>query len=160
MMRLFWLAMAAVAAMWLMGCSLPANPHTSIGFNPWSKTIEFYDSKDNEIEVTGLSYSKDAGDFKLDKLTIRNNASDPRRANVEQINAYTEQVKATTAMMASMTQSIASMLPYVRPATTASINTPWGGGAIGATPVLPPAPLFPPPPATQPVEGPPLDPVR
>lgn len=140
-MRIFWLAMLLLVC----GCSLPANPHTSVGVNPWSGTVEFYNSKDMAIHVEGVEYDNSTKAFKLAKLDIVDNASDVRRANVEQIAAYTEQVKATTAMMTQMTQSIASMLPYVRPATTTSINTPWGGGTIGATPILPPAP------ASQPV---------
>lgn len=146
----------------LLGCSLPSNPHTSVGFNPWSKTIEFYDSKDNEIEVSGLTYAKDSGDFKLDKLSIRNNASDVRRANVEQINAYTEQVKATTAMMQNMTASLASMVPYVRPpAVSGSLTLPGGiGGSFGSTPAPVPAPTPTPvvPDVVQPVTSRPTNP--
>ncbi len=98
------------------GCSLPANPRTEFGIGPFSSVFKFHDSKDNDIEIVGAVFDPATNTFKVDKLTIRNNASDPRRANVEQIQAYTEQVKAMTAMVTQMTQAIAAAVPWSRSA--------------------------------------------
>lgn len=95
----------------LGGCSLPANPKTTLQAGPWGSYFSFYDSKDNDVEIVGAEFDPTIKRLKFDRLTIRNNASDVRRANVEQIQAYTEQVKAMTRMVEYATAAIASKLP-------------------------------------------------
>lgn len=105
----------------LGGCSLPANPHTSLQAGPFGGLFKFYDSKDNDLELEDANFDPQTKGFTVKKLTIRNNASDPRRANVEQIQAYTEQVKATTEMFSTMTKAIASAVPLSRWSAAASV---------------------------------------
>lgn len=98
----------------LGGCSLPANPHTKLSAGPFGSYFTFSDTKDNDVLIEDAEFTPSDKAFKIKKLTIRNNSSDPRRANVEQINAYTEQVRATTAMLTQMTDSFAKMVPLSR----------------------------------------------
>jgi hypothetical protein len=109
MLRLFFLCALSAT---LASCSLPANPVTKFGFDPWSRTWQFHDSKDNDVEVKGLTVDPKTYAVTLESLTIRNNASEVRRANVEQIQAYTEQVRAVTGMFEQMTATLASMAPF------------------------------------------------
>ena len=122
-----------LALLVLTGCSLPANPQTRFEYGP----AKFFDSKDNDVQIKGLTIDPQTGTYHLDELTIRNNASDPRRANVEQIQAYTEQVKAMGAMVQSLGNMVGSMIPYFRPATSVNVDTPYGGGTMTSTPILP-----------------------
>jgi len=118
-----------------MGCSYPANPHTRFRYGP----AEFFDSKDNDVEVVGLEVEPTNGTYRVERLTIRNNASDVRRANVEQIQAYTEQVKALTQMIGDLGQVVRAIAPYASPAVTATVPTPLGPVEISRTPTTRPA---------------------
>lgn len=124
------------ALLFLTGCPY-ANPHTRVGFNVWTQCVEFDDTKDNDIEIDGLKVTPDTKQVTLDKLVIRNNASEVRRANVEQIKAQTEQVQAITAMITQQTQILAGMaqsiMPFLRPATSTSLSLPGGGGITHST---------------------------
>jgi hypothetical protein len=109
LLRLFFFCGICAA---MLGCSLPTNPVTKFGFDPWSRTWQFCDSKDNDVEVKDLTVDPNTYAVTLGSLTIRNNASDVRRANVEQIQAYTEQVRAVTGMFQQITATLASMAPF------------------------------------------------
>jgi len=132
-----------------------ANPRTTFGFNPWSGKWEFYDSKDNDIEVTDLHVDPESKMVSIGKLTVRNNASDVRLANVEQQKAQTEQIKALTEMVNLATrvwsQVVGNAIPYALPGVHGNVNTPWGGGNFDTTPVVP-GPGGSPAPVTQPSE--------
>jgi hypothetical protein len=135
--------MCVVCVVLVGGCSLPANPKTEFNYGP----VRFYDSKDNDVEINNLTINPETGMYSVEKLTIRNNASDVRRANVEQIQAYTEQVKAMAAMTQSLANTVGAMIPYFKPAVSGSINTPYGGGSFESTPVPSPKPADVVPPA-------------
>jgi hypothetical protein len=151
-------ALLVALALGAGGCFY-ANPRTTFGFNPWSGKWEFYDSKDNDIEVTDLRVDPESKMVSIAKLTVRNNASDVRLANVEQQHAQTEQLKAVTALINLATEKwsavAAAAIPYALPGHTFSVQTPYGGGTISSTPGLPNGPA--PPPAAGPPQpvGPP-----
>jgi hypothetical protein len=67
-----------------------AKPETRAEFDPVKKIFKFRDSKDNDVQITGLEVSKEGG--KVNSLTIRNNASDVRRANAVQMDSFTNQI--------------------------------------------------------------------
>lgn len=106
-MRRFFAALAVL--LFLAGCSLPANPKTRIQANAWGWTFE--NSKDVEILLKNAKADVDTGNIEIEELQIRDNASEVRRANVEQIQAYTEQVRAVTLMFEQMTRAIAAIIP-------------------------------------------------
>lgn len=86
-------AMALVAGLLvgLGGCSV-LTPKTAVSYSPlWG--FSFGDTKDNDVEIVGLEVDPATKRIKCDKLTIRNNASDPIRENVEQMKVANEQLK-------------------------------------------------------------------
>jgi len=144
--RLVILLMVFLALLPLAGCGLPANPKTRIGVGPfggWS----FENSKDVAILLKNAHANVKDGSLDIEELQIEDNASAVRKANVEQLQAYTEQVRAVTLMFQQMTDAIAAIIPQsvhrpsggamppgwqtVQPNTEA--NTTTGGGAAGAT---------------------------
>jgi len=60
--------LGSLTCLMLAGCWGPTNPHTSFGINPWSKTFEFYDSKDNDVLVENLEIDATGRTGKLGKL--------------------------------------------------------------------------------------------
>lgn len=141
--RFLWLLLA------LSGCGVDgihsARPVTRAKFDPVSKTFSIEDSKDNDILVKGLEVE---GRGKVEEISIRNNASDVRRANVEQMAGLAAQATAnwqgaerTVGAFANLAREI---MPYVPPIVAAralgnlkaatSFNTPWGGGSVGGVP--------------------------
>ena len=108
----------------LVGCSLPTNPQTSLAAGPWGSFFTFKDTKDNDILIKGAEYNPETKQFKLSELTVRNNSSDVRIANVEQIKAYTAQVEAFTKMVEFVTQAVATKLPNLggTPAVSSPVN--------------------------------------
>ncbi len=122
-----------------LGCSVPANPVTKFGFDPWTKDFYVLDTKDNDLTVKNFLLEKgpDTAKVTFDEAAFVNNASRVREANVQQIAAYTDQVKAVTGMFEVMTQAISAMLPMV--SHTASQY----GAPPGWTPTSQPADLQP-----------------
>lgn len=100
------------SALCVAGCSLPANPRTEISYGPFG--FHLHNSKDVGIKLKKASYDPATKRFDVEDLEFTDDASTVRRANVEQINAYTEQVRATTAMLTQMTESFAKMVPLSR----------------------------------------------
>jgi hypothetical protein len=99
---------------------LPANPGTVIDIDPMNRRILISDTKDNDIELIGLEASMETKSIKVEKFTVRNNASDPRLANARQIDAYTAQVVAVTHLGERALSLLESMIPYALPQRGAS----------------------------------------
>jgi len=73
------------------GCGvLHARTSMGAGVFGW----HFTDTKDNDISFDEASYDPATKQFSIKGLVIRNNASDPMIANVQQIMAIVEQQKA------------------------------------------------------------------
>lgn len=161
------------------GCGIEglhnAKPITIIRFDPASRSASFSDSKDNDVTIDELTYSPATG-FMLKGLVLRNNSSDVRLANYQQMMGMAQQAQVNWAGASDFTGSLfsglASVMPFLPKLAAAkalgnapraqSISTPMGtlttgGGlteaqvqallAIAGTQVPEPAP-----PATQPVE--------
>lgn len=125
-----------LALLFLTGCPY-ANPRTEVTYD-WTG-FRFHNSKDVVVDIDDLEIDPNTKIVKLKRLHIADNASDVRIANVQQIKAQTEQVQAITAMIQQQTQILASMaesvIPWLRPATSTSVTTPWGGVSTGTTPM-------------------------
>jgi len=142
----------------LAGCWGPTNPHTSFGINPWSKTFEFYDSKDNDVLVENLEIDATGRTGKLGKLTIVNAASPVRLANVQQMDAYARQMQ----VMGSTVVDIVGLMPSILSETKgviAELKAVRTGAVVPPQPPIIPPRLTPPvatlpatAPATQPAE--------
>ena len=100
----------------LTGCSLPANPGTTVEVDPVARRVYVYDTKDNDITIEGLDANFEAKSIKVERFSIVNNASRVREANVQQITAYTEQVRAVTSMVTSLGEMVRTLIPYALPA--------------------------------------------
>lgn len=74
----------------LAGCGV-LTPKTAVSYSPlWG--FGFADTKDNDVEIVGLEVDPATKRIKCEKLTIRNNASDPIRENVAQLQKVNEQL--------------------------------------------------------------------
>lgn len=102
---------------WIVGCVLCllavgcayANPRTELSAGPFGSYFSFHDSKDNEIVMEGLSYDPDTNFITVQKFEVRNNASDVRVANVEQMKAHTEQIKAFSAIVRDLASIVSAV---------------------------------------------------
>ena len=128
----------------LGGCAF-SDPTTLIQAGPFGSTWKFSDNKDNDISFDEASYNSKTGDGTLKGVVIRNNSSDPRKANVLQMEAHTRQIEAMGGLLERLVNALASIIPLVPNPT----RTP--------DPVLVPTPSPLPVPAvaptTQPTEG-------
>lgn len=83
--------LACILCSLVMGCAY--NPaETKLGGGPFG--WHFRDSKDNDIELKNLAVDPETKVVTLEYMSVRNNASDAARANVEQMMAFVEQQKA------------------------------------------------------------------
>lgn len=123
-----------------------SNPVTRFTYGPAGAT--FSDNKDNDIEVEGLTAEKSETGFKggVAKVTIKNNASAVRKADVEQINALVNQQLAFNEGINAVGNLIAKLTPLVgqitsmlqaNAVTTSGITGPFGIGATKNTGVAP-----------------------
>lgn len=102
------------------GC---ANPQTKIWGGPFG--WGFSDSKDNNVELAEAGYNRESGEFSLKGLKIENNASEVRRANVEQIRAGYE---GAALLFPAMLDAVLARLPALRQfAPAATLDGPLGG---------------------------------
>lgn len=141
------LAAAAMACL-VAGCGIEglhgANPKTVVRVDPVNRTVEYYDSKDNDLQIDGLAIDGATKSATLDKLTLRNNASDVRLANYQQMVGYAAQASANWQGAAQTVGALAGVLreiaPYLPPLAAAralgairslSVSTPWGGANYG-----------------------------
>jgi len=95
------------------GCAVEglhwATPKTQFSYGVTG--VKFTDTKDNDISIKDAGIDpNDPSRFHLGELTIRNNASDVRRANVEQMEAVTAQTQLITSAMTQMTADIAKIV--------------------------------------------------
>lgn len=132
----------------LTGCGIEginnANPRTKMRANPQTGYFEFYDSKDNDLEITGLGVD---GKGHVDKVIIRNNASDVRRANGDSQmpgmalqgsvawqgaqNVIDSTFNGFAKIMPGLSQLQATRLLGQMPRSQ-SVQTPWGALQTGA----------------------------
>jgi len=90
MMRMMLVIVVAIAA---TGCWAPGSPRTSVGFNPWTKSIEFTDTKDNRVALEEASYNNKTGAFTMKGLEIDNSASQVLREQVEQMKVWADEMR-------------------------------------------------------------------
>jgi len=86
------LVMSALCAM-LCGCAF-IEPHTQMSINPITRTVSFFDSKDNDIAIDSISFDATDKSFAMDGLVISNKSSSVIEANVQQMLAFVEQQRA------------------------------------------------------------------
>lgn len=156
MNRLYLLLMLVA----LSGCSaghwLDADArYTEFRINPLTKTISFYDSKDNDVLMEGFEVNTKEGTAKLAKLQIVNKASDAIVAEVERMKAvgdaqmsqvaYLHEMMSGLSSIADALAKLANSLSWLVPApspptaTAISLPTPLGLAEISRQPVSPPA---------------------
>jgi len=116
MYRIFSLwAVAAIMAVQgcILGCAVEglhsANPKTTFRFNPWSRSIEFSDNKDNDVKIVELTFNTETKAMTLKGLEIINNASGVRAANREQLEGLAIQADAIGKAWASGIQAGAQL---------------------------------------------------
>ena len=109
---------AALLALGLLaGC---ANPNTTVEVDPARGVIRFYDSKDNDLAIEGFDYARPDGPrIKIDSLKLRNNASDVRLANVEQMRIASEMTQAAL-------QALLQAIPMLKPMPAAAPSSTSG----------------------------------
>ena len=109
----------------IAGCGY-ANPRTVVRAGP----VYLEDSKDNDILLEGAEYNHQTGDLHIDKFTLRNNASDVRIANVEQLRLVNEQIRIHGE---NITQSLGLITALAEKALPGlKINGPLGGSATAS----------------------------
>lgn len=84
----------------LLGCAF-IEPTTQLRINPITRTIEFTDTKNNDVQVDLIQYVENFSSngvlvrqFVIDNLLISNNSSEVIEQNVKQMLAFVEQQKA------------------------------------------------------------------
>ncbi len=102
------------------GCGIEglhaAKPETRVDFDPISHTFKFRDSKDNDLSVKGFEANTASGSKgKFDELTIRNNASDVRNANVNQLLGMAAEATANWNGAVAETKALGEVLGIVMP---------------------------------------------
>jgi len=131
-------------------------PQTRLTLNPISRSIDFFDSRENDVEITGLSAKGTAESFELtaDAIRIINRSApvidadsarmpaiiEAQRVQVE----YQRQIGHNIALgLAAGGEAGARILGTVGAAVAGSnirLDTPWGGGSatLGTPPVVVP----------------------
>ena len=105
------------------GCAF-IKPTTAFSINPITRTISFVDTKDNDIEVTGVTYSPENG-FGLESLIVSNKSSPVIEADVAQMLAFVEQQRAANEGIAQALAGISNIVANLS-TIVAELNT---GGA-------------------------------
>jgi hypothetical protein len=95
---------------------MPANPTTSLTIDPYNRRISFKDNKDNDLNLKGFRFKGANGvSADIDDLSIRNNASDVRLANVPQMMAVVEQINANWAGLIGTVKEVRGLISDVLP---------------------------------------------
>jgi hypothetical protein len=132
------------------GCAY-ADPATRLSINPVTRTISFSDTKDNDVSVEYVGYNADTKQFEVKNFVLRNNSSDVREIDVQQMLAFVEQQKAAndgikaafeglSHTVGILGEALAGTIRAVPP-IQAQVSTPVGGGsvAVGSEAVSAPA---------------------
>ena len=109
---------AALVLLMTTGCAF-IKPTTSLSINPLTRTLTFTDTKDQDIDISGVDLSKNGDDyaFKVESVTISSKASPVIEANVQQMLAFVEQQKAANEgiqiALAGISDIVAKLVPLV-----------------------------------------------
>jgi len=105
--------MSLIVCILIAGCGVEglhnANPNTRLSADPWGG-FQFYNSKDVAVNLEEGSYDPKTGAVALKNLNVTDNASEVRRANVEQIDAITRQQEAIYAGWQALHEQTMSMV--------------------------------------------------
>ncbi len=112
--------LAGCPAATLPGCGIDginaAKPETRVEFDPINHTFKFKDSKDNNVDIKGLKAKTATGaEGSVDEFSLRNNASDVRAANVNQLLGMAAEATANWQGAAAETKAIGEILAQVMP---------------------------------------------
>lgn len=95
-----------------IGCWAPTRAaYTSVTVNPWTHSLEFYDGKDNLVDVKGLSYNPTTKEFRLDELHIDNRASSVIAMQAEMMRVWNEQMQTANEGLRMFTDLAAALVP-------------------------------------------------
>lgn len=126
MPRIAQLATLVVLILAGPGCGM-FKPRTSLSAGPFGSYFNFEDNKDNDILVEKLEIDPVTKTMKADKITVRNNGSDPMRANVEQLKEVNEQLRTMGQNMQMFMQQVTALAGTVAPwAARGSVSSPLG----------------------------------
>lgn len=145
------------SAEWLTG---RIEPVTRIAFNPVWKSVEFYDTKNNDISIVGLEFNRETGSFSVESVTVANRSSEVIAADSERMQHIVEAQRVNVELHRAIGQNIAMALAAGGdaaatlisrlPDLSGTIDTPWGTGNLTTTshPIAEPAgpPALPPQP--------------
>ena len=92
------------------GCNAFSDPTTLIQAGPFGSAWMFKDNKDNDISIEEASYNSKTGDSIIKGVVIRNNSSDPREANVKQMDATTRQIEAMSGLIEKLVAQIVNLV--------------------------------------------------
>jgi hypothetical protein len=145
-MKVVWV-LSIIVVFLAIGCSgiegqQIANPRTVLQFNPQSRTLEFYNSKDVNVTIKKASFNAETKQFDLDELNVSDNASKVRESNVGQIEADERRIAAIYTGLAQYTEAWGNLLSKALAAAGAaapgfsgwSPSPIWAGGLPGAAP--------------------------
>ena len=134
----WWIIFVFPLLAWLLaattGCNMPQTPETRLTFDPWTHSMTFHDTKDNDVLIEGAEYDGVTRTFKLQKLTLRNNASDVVVQHIEEMKIWNEQMRTAnqgiTNVMSGLTNMLSLAAQVVGGSTVSSgVQTPLGGGS-------------------------------
>jgi hypothetical protein len=107
------------------GCGIEglhnANPTTRVTVDPASHRIEYRDNKDNDLQVKGFKVETPGGTTaQIDELTLRNNASEVRTANYQQMLGMAQQAAVNWAGATDFTNAVFEGVSRIIPLLTRS----------------------------------------
>ncbi|MFH1732389.1 MAG: hypothetical protein ABIF82_12170 [Planctomycetota bacterium] len=133
----------------LTGCSAEywtgrIEPQTRLTLNPVTRSIDFFDSRENDVEITGLSASGDGEQFELKADTIRIvNRSAPvidadaarlpqilelQRVQVEYQRQIGQNIALGIAAGGDAVNKVLGTVGQTVQGSTVHLQTPWGSG--------------------------------
>jgi len=110
------------------GCWAPKPPGTSLSLDPQTRSVEFYDTKDNRVVVEGLDLDATTRSAHLDRLEIDNRASTVIEMQVLQMAQWNLQMQTANEGIRTALAGIATIVdhltPLVAPAPPAGLPPP------------------------------------
>lgn len=104
-----------------------ANPRTIIRYNTWSKQFEVENNKNVDLTVEGLEVDVPKNITKMEKMVLKDNASEVREVNPGQIDAVSRQ---SALIQATVVSGVEALFGWLRGSSITSSN-----GSLSIVPV-------------------------